>query len=109
MCGIAGIVHPKAGRADAPEIDVLDIRAMTDALTHRGPDASGYVQECGVAFGHRRLKVIDLEGGVQPMRSLDRNFCLVFNGEIYNYKELREELVQAGQVFRTASDTEVLL
>jgi len=106
MCGIAGWIGPGAG------IDVL--RAMTDAVTHRGPDGEGQAimridGGTDVALGHRRLSIIDLAGGTQPMASHDGRFTIVFNGEIYNYIELRAELSAKGAVFRTRSDTEVII
>jgi asparagine synthase (glutamine-hydrolysing) len=101
MCGIAGFV----GRGDAE-----DLRRMTDAVSHRGPDGEGQWHETNVFLGHRRLAIIDLEGGAQPMHSHDGRFVTVFNGEIYNYIELRSELASLGAAFRTDhSDTEVFL
>ena len=101
MCGIAGFVG--AGDAD-------DLRRMTDRLAHRGPDAEGFWSGEGVFLGHRRLSILDLAGGAQPMTSADGRRVIVFNGEIYNFAELRAELERAGQVFLTDhSDTEVLL
>ncbi|HEY8386530.1 MAG TPA: asparagine synthetase B, partial [Porticoccaceae bacterium] len=85
---------------------------MTRALSHRGPDADGFYSDAaaGVHFGHRRLSILDHEGGAQPMHSWCGNFVIVFNGEIYNFRELREELAGLGATFRTDhSDTEVLL
>src|SRR5882757_237334 len=82
---------------------------MSDALSHRGPDGEGHHFEPGVGFGHRRLAVIDLVTGAQPMLSPDKNICLIFNGEIFNFKELRRELEQRGHRFATQSDTEVIL
>jgi asparagine synthase (glutamine-hydrolysing) len=88
---------------------------LTNRLAHRGPDGSGFWTgttencSCRIAFGHRRLSIIDIEGGAQPMASQDGMIVLVFNGELYNYVELRDELRSAGHVFRTASDTEVLI
>lgn len=101
MCGICGYV----GLDAAPEL----IERMTATITHRGPDASGFFRDQDVAFGHRRLKVIDLEGGVQPMHSRDGRYVLVFNGEIYNYREIRDVLAKRGAAFHSNSDTEVLL
>jgi asparagine synthase (glutamine-hydrolysing) len=100
MCGIAGIV----GEADRELIG-----AMTRVLAHRGPDGEGYFSSEGVALGHRRLSIIDLETGQQPMTSADGRYTIVFNGEIYNFLELRRELETRGVRFRTRSDTEVLL
>lgn len=83
---------------------------MTDAISHRGPDGAGLWHEANVSLGHRRLAIIDLEGGAQPMHSHDGRFVTVFNGEIYNYVELREALLSRGAVFQTDhSDTEVFL
>lgn len=82
---------------------------MAARLSHRGPDGEGFFTEDEAALGHRRLSIIDLEGGAQPMHNEDGSLCIVFNGEIYNFLELRPELERAGHVFRTRSDTEVLL
>ena len=88
---------------------LLDLCRATNLLRHRGPDAGGYWHERGVFFGHRRLAIIDLATGDQPMPSIDGRYIITFNGEIYNYPELREELRRGGRVFQTASDTEVIL
>jgi len=82
---------------------------MTSALTHRGPDSEGYHVEAGVALGHRRLSIIDVEGGHQPLSNEDDTVWVAFNGEIFNYRELREDLEKRGHVFRTRSDTETLV
>ena len=82
---------------------------MAEVLSHRGPDEEGFYQSGPVAFAHRRLSIIDLAGGQQPMETPDGQVCVSFNGEIYNYPELKAELEQRGHVFRTRSDTEVLL
>src|SRR5882757_1574021 len=82
---------------------------MSDAIAHRGPDGEGHHFEPGLGLGHRRLAVIDLVTGAQPMLSPDKNICLVFNGEIFNFKELRQDLEQRGHAFTTQSDTEVIL
>lgn len=105
MCGIAGFTT-FGGGADRAE-DIL--RAMTATLQPRGPDGEGYHAAPPVALGHRRLSIIDLEGGAQPMSATDGRYWIVYNGEIYNYIELRTELEARGQVFSTHSDTEVLL
>src|SRR5689334_2366786 len=102
MCGIAGYVSDVAQR---PEV----LASMTRALAHRGPDADGYFSSGPAHLGHRRLSVIDVEGSPQPMTSADGAVALVFNGEIYNFRALREELARRGYVFRTAGDTEALL
>jgi len=104
MCGIAGIINHHAD-PDAGE----RIAAMSDTLSHRGPDASGTYLDEDIALGHRRLSIIDLEGGSQPMANEDGNIIAVFNGEIYNYRTLRDILLQRGHSFRTESDTEVIV
>jgi asparagine synthase (glutamine-hydrolysing) len=109
MCGIAGIVAAKAGALDAPLIASGTIREMTAAIAHRGPDADGFFEGPGIALGHRRLKVIDLEGGAQPMSNQDGSVWVTYNGEIYNHETLREQLEARGHVFRSHCDTEVLV
>jgi asparagine synthase (glutamine-hydrolysing) len=105
VCGIAGWFDLKGQRApDRPLVC-----AMSDAIRHRGPDGDGFHFEPGLGFGHRRLAVIDLVTGDQPMHSRDGNVCLIFNGEIYNFRELRGELEKRGHSFATRSDTEVIL
>lgn len=104
MCGIAGIL-----RYQGPPPEAEEIRDMTSALAHRGPDGSGVHLRGPVALGHARLAIIDIAGGAQPMFSPDNSLAVVFNGEIYNFLELRRELEQSGCVFTTNSDTEVLL
>ncbi len=105
MCGIAGIL---AGAA-AAEPDLGRVRRMADAIRHRGPDGEGFHTEPGIALGHRRLSIVDLGGGAQPMANEDGSVVIVFNGEIYNHAELRPELEAAGHRFRTRSDTESIL
>ena len=105
MCGIAGILHFDTGR----RTDARVIRSMTDSISHRGPDGEGFFIHNNIALGHRRLSIIDLETGDQPMFSEDNSIVLIFNGEIYNYLELREELKILGHTFRTNSDTEVII
>lgn len=105
MCGIAGVLEFKRGAQPSPE----GLRRMAKTLTHRGPDEEGFYTSGPVGLAHRRLSIIDLATGQQPMESPDRQVCLVFNGEIYNYPELKAELEAQGHVFRTTSDTEVLL
>lgn len=106
MCGICGVVRPAVDHALSETID-----RMARALHHRGPDGSGqWVDSTGtVGLGHARLAVIDLAGGRQPMISADERYAMVYNGEIYNFHSLREELERVGKRFRTQSDTEVLL
>jgi asparagine synthase (glutamine-hydrolysing) len=106
LCGIAGWIGPPA--------DPGRLRNMTNAIRHRGPDGEGQVTlplsgGAVAALGHRRLSIIDLAGGSQPMTSHDGRFTIVFNGEIYNYIELRDELLARGARFATCSDTEVIL
>lgn len=109
MCGIAGLIHPQAGAADAPSLAPELIRAMTRRLAHRGPDGEGFFEAAGVALGHRRLAVVDLKTGDQPMSTDDGSVQVIFNGEIYNHRDVRAELERAGHGFRTQSDTEVLV
>lgn len=105
MCGIAGICLDDP--AASVEQELLD--AMTDVLSHRGPDGRGIYIAGNIGLGHRRLSIIDLAGGDQPIFNEDGSIAIVFNGEIYNYKELRQDLVGHGHTFRTQSDTEVIV
>src|SRR2546423_15434585 len=105
MCGIAGILHFDSGR----KINRAVLEKMTNILSHRGPDGEGFYVDGNVGLGHRRLAIIDLSTGAQPMLSRDGKLALVFNGEIYNYVELKEELKALGHEFQTSSDTEVIL
>ena len=102
MCGIAGFISP--ARADAAAL-----APMLARIAHRGPDGQGTFVEGPAALGHCRLAIIDLQGGAQPLYSEDKNFVVVFNGEIYNYRELTAELTALGHTFTTRTDTEVLL
>lgn len=102
MCGIAGFISP--ARADAAAL-----APMLARIAHRGPDGQGTFVEGPAALGHCRLAIIDLQGGAQPLYSEDKNFVVVFNGEIYNYRELTAELTALGHAFTTRTDTEVLL
>lgn len=106
MCGICGVI---AGRSRSAGEVRATVRIMTERLRHRGPDAHAIWGEDGAAFGHTRLSIIDLAGSSQPMVDPSGRFVIVFNGEIYNYIELREELRANGAVFVTRGDTEVLL
>jgi asparagine synthase (glutamine-hydrolysing) len=105
MCGIAGIVCSSVERPIAAEA----LRAMTRAIAHRGPDDDGFFCEAPVGLGHRRLSVIDIAGGHQPMTDASATRVAIYNGEIYNYRELKSRLEQSGARFRTNSDTEVLV
>lgn len=105
MCGISGFLHFDIDRLANADI----IKKMTDKIQHRGPDGEGFFIKKNIAFGHRRLAIIDLNTGQQPMYSEDRSIVLVFNGEIYNYQELRQELLLLGNKFTTTSDTEVII
>ena len=107
MCGIAGICR-LGGETLSPEAGIR-VKAMTDCLTHRGPDGEGLWQAGPVCLGHRRLSIIDLAGGAQPMHSADGRLSATFNGEIYNFAGLRDELARGGARFQTNSDTEVIL
>ena len=101
MCGIFGVASNK--------LQEFPIKAFTDVLSHRGPDASGYYSDENVSLGHRRLSIIDLEGGHQPLFNTDESVGIVFNGEIYNFLELKDILIKKGCSFSTKSDTEVIL
>ena len=103
MCGIFGIASRSENLKDFP------IREYTDTLSHRGPDGSGYYADNHVALGHRRLSIIDLSGGGQPIFNEDGSRCIIFNGEIYNYQDLRADLIKKGHIFSTRSDTETIL
>ena len=105
MCGISGII-------DASPRQPLEetLRAMTDLVAHRGPDDEGIVCLENIALGHRRLSIIDLsQKAHQPMASSDNRYHIVYNGEVYNFKELKAELRKDGVDFRSESDTEVVL
>jgi asparagine synthase (glutamine-hydrolysing) len=105
MCGVVGIFDIKEKR----EINRDLLSRMNESQFHRGPDEGGLHIEAGLGFGHRRLSIIDLSSGQQPMISRDKNTILTFNGEIYNFQELRKELEASGYVFDTHCDTEVIL
>ncbi len=105
MCGIIGFATDHQDPAAAKQI----AQAMADLIRHRGPDGEGYYADTRAALGHRRLSIIDLAGGGQPMFNEDGTLVVVFNGEIYNYKALRDRLRRLGHTFATDSDTEVLL
>ena len=104
MCGIVGIVH-----SDSVPVDPQPLHCMLDMLTHRGPDEQAVFVEGPVGLGHARLSIIDLAGGHQPMNLHEAGLWIAFNGEIFNYIELRDQLIGLGHRFRTRSDTEVIL
>jgi len=105
MCGICGILRLNADDSVSPRL----LEAMTDRISHRGPDEFGYFLQGPLGLGHRRLSVIDINGGKQPIFNEDGSVVIVFNGEIYNYAELRAELIARGHVFKTSSDTETIV
>lgn len=105
MCGICGIINLKDEIAPDPEL----IKIMMGSLTHRGPDSSGYYRDRQVAIGHTRLAIIDLHSGSQPLSNENETIWITFNGEIYNYIELRDELISKGHIFKTKSDTETIV
>src|SRR6266516_3043788 len=110
MCGIVGMLDPD-GRTKRPDYR-RTVARMTESLRHRGPDDTGFWEDpaAGVAFGHRRLAILDLSpAGHQPMFSADGRYVIVFNGELYNFAELRRTLEGPGNQFRGHSDTEVML
>lgn len=104
MCGIAGVMN----RTGKP-VSLDELHRMCDAMVHRGPDDDGYYLSETVGLGMRRLSIIDLDTGRQPIHNEDFSVWVVFNGEIYNFKELRAELAARGHVFRTESDTEAIV
>ena len=105
MCGIAGIFNCLGQQ----EIDRAQLRRMTGVLTHRGPDGEGFHIAPGIGLGHRRLAIVDLATGDQPLFNEDGTICVVYNGEIYNFQALMAELAARGHVFRTRCDTEVIV
>ena len=105
MCGICGFIGKSRNELDREGI----LEDMKEAIRHRGPDDGGSWLSADAALGFRRLSIIDLDTGAQPMENETGDKIVVFNGEIYNYQELREELLAAGHVFKTRADTEVLL
>ncbi len=105
MCGIAGVLYADPGRTVSAEL----LTEMGNAIAHRGPDGEGTFRSAAVGLVHRRLSIIDLEGGRQPLSNEDESIHVVFNGEIYNYQDLRRQLETRGHTFRTNSDTEVLV
>lgn len=107
MCGITGIINLNSNK-----VNLNQLRVFTDSISHRGPDGSGYelLDNERIGFGHRRLSILDLtDAGKQPMYSNDNRFCITYNGEIYNFIEIRDELINLGFNFKTQTDTEVIL
>lgn len=102
MCGFVGYINKEKNKQD-------NIKKMADLIAHRGPDSEGYYCDNDIALGFRRLSIIDLKGGTQPIYNEDKTKVIVFNGEIYNYKELKKELEEKGYKFKTKTDTEVIL
>ena len=105
MCGIVGILNLKGD-----SVSTNSIKKMTDAIAHRGPNGEGQWAEKNIGIGHRRLSIIDLSSaGHQPMLSNDKRYVLSYNGEIYNFKEIRKELKSLGFIFKSNTDSEVVL
>ena len=102
MCGICGFTGQLENRENV-------LKRMTEVITHRGPDSDGYFADDTINMGFRRLSIIDLDAGHQPIYNEDKTLVLTFNGEIYNYKELREKLIKRGHRFYTDTDSEVLV
>ncbi|WP_067841557.1 asparagine synthase (glutamine-hydrolyzing) [Amphibacillus sediminis] len=107
MCGFYGILRHQ--KIEVSESDQLTFKEATRLITHRGPDDQGYFEDAHISLGFRRLSIIDLENGHQPFLSEDGRYAMVFNGEVYNYIELRDQLANKGHTFQTDSDTEVVL
>src|SRR4029077_3986407 len=105
MCGICGKLEFDQGKP----VSAVLLKSMADAIRHRGPDDEGFYSSGQIGLGFRRLSIIDLEHGHQPLSNEDGTVWIVFNGEIYNYVSLREELLAKGHVFKTKSDTEVIV
>ena len=104
MCGFVGFIN-----GGDTQRDESVLHSMTDAIRHRGPDDADYYMDGSISLGFRRLSIIDLEGGRQPILNEDESKVLLFNGEIYNFQEIKRDLLAAGHVFKTATDSEVLL
>jgi asparagine synthase (glutamine-hydrolysing) len=105
MCGICGIYNFGNGKP----VDSTVLNKMTDVLIHRGPDDEGFYISDFIGLGHRRLRIVDIESGHQPIFNEDESICIVFNGEIYNFIELRDLMIKKGHIFKTNSDTEVIV
>ncbi|MFH2066620.1 MAG: asparagine synthase (glutamine-hydrolyzing) [Pseudomonadota bacterium] len=105
MCGIAGIINKDKNQP----VDRILLHSMCDIMAHRGPDGEGFWEEQGVGFGHRRLSIIDLATGQQPMSNEDGTIWITYNGEVYNYLELKKDLELKGHIFKTTCDTETII
>ncbi len=103
MCGIVGVISRNENMRNFP------IKTLADRIVHRGPDGCGYYADAHAALGHRRLSIIDVEGGAQPIYNEDGSRCIVYNGEVFNFQALRKDLIEKGHVFTTRSDTETIL
>ena len=103
MCGIVGLIRSNFA------VEKVELATMNNTQVHRGPDGEGYYLDNNIGFGHRRLSIIDIDSGQQPMSTSNNNYCITYNGELYNYLELKSELKSKGHVFSTKSDTEVVL
>ena len=104
MCGIYGCLN-----FDNKIVDTKTLTSLSNGMIHRGPDDEGFLIDKNFGFGMRRLSIIDLDGGNQPIFNETKTLSIVFNGEIYNYKEIKKKLIQKGHVFKTKSDTEVII
>ena len=109
MCGIAGIFDCSSSHQGRRDINPKILEAMNQVQIHRGPDDGGYFIQQGIGLAHRRLSIIDISTGQQPLFSQDKSVVIVFNGEIYNFRDIREILIQKGYKFQTHSDTEVIV
>ena len=105
MCGVVGIASVR----DQVTPDRDRLQRMVRAIRHRGPDDEGYYVSPGIGLGHARLSLLDLEGGKQPIHNQDQTIWICYNGEVFNYVELREDLVKRGHKFYTTTDTEVIV
>ena len=103
MCGIIGIIRKNSS------VEKEELIEMNNTQVHRGPDGEGYYNDKNIGFGHRRLSIIDIESGQQPMSTNNNNYWITYNGELYNYLELKSELEAKGHEFSTKSDTEVVV
>ena len=105
MCGICGIYY----YGSKQNVDINLLKRMNNMIAHRGPDGEGFYLDSNIGFGHRRLSIVDLANGIQPMCNEDESVWITFNGEIYNHKEYRDLLVQKGHSFKSNCDTETII